>query len=129
MPMLIGEFLNYLLDDVLEEAREAHLSRPDILRFNGTERAVMECRAAMTTAEVIHPRLSHLLANARMNADQAVAIDLPDAWFWMARAETVEWVAKVVSVVLLNQRLPTIVPPTRPAAVVAARLAGAVGVE
>ncbi len=125
MPMLIGDFLNYLLDDVLEEARESHLKSPDATRFGAAERAVAECRAAMTTAEHIHGRLLGLLAEARKDVALALAADRPDAWYWMVREETVEWVANVVSVVLMNQRLPTIVPPTRGAAVAAARLAGA----
>jgi hypothetical protein len=125
--MLIRDFLNILLDDTLEEARLRHAqaSTPGAaLAFAGAERAVSECREAMT-GDRMGARLRALLAAVR--ADSARAAGQPDEAFWFSRELYVEWIAEVVSVVLMTARAPAIIPPSRRAAIEAARLIGLLG--
>ncbi|KAA2211436.1 hypothetical protein [Teichococcus oryzae] len=120
--MLIRDFLNILLDDTLEEARLRHAAGTvSALGFAGAELAVAECRAAMT-GNRMGARLKRLLAEAR--ADSTRAAGQPDEPFWFARELHVEWIAEVVSVVLLTARAEAIIPPSRRAALEAARLIG-----
>ena len=117
--MLIRDFLNILLDDTLEEARlRQHRGAGGGMAFGGAERAVAECREAMT-GEGMGARLRALLAEART---ASAAGGRPDEDFWFSRELTVEWVASVVSVALLTARAEAIVPPSRAAALKAAQL-------
>ncbi len=120
--MLVAEFLDFLLEDALEDARERAARSRDALGFAAVERALAECRDALAGG----PRegLLALLARVREDARAALAAARADRWFWFVREAQVEWISEVVSVVLLQRGLPTIVPPGRGAALEAARLAG-----
>ena len=120
--MLVRDFLHFLLEDALEEARAAHPGPSDRLAFEGAERALAECRAALCSEDPSRD-LGRLLARAREDSEAATANAAPDQWFWFCREAQVEWIANVFSVILMNNRMPTIVPPTRPAAQAVARLA------
>ena len=122
MPIKIHDFLSFLLDETLEEARMQHLCKPDPLGFRGARMALSECRHALST-QPISRGLRALLDQAR--EDTITHAGASDAWFWLTREAQIEWVASVVSVILLQYRIPTIVPPTRGAAIAAARLVGA----
>ncbi|HWX47446.1 MAG TPA: hypothetical protein VNZ61_05280 [Roseomonas sp.] len=118
--MLIRDFLNILLDDTLEEARlRQHRGPTGGLAFAGAERAVADCREAMT-GERMGAKLKALLAEAR--ATSAATAGRPDEAFWFSRELNVEWIASVVSVVLLTVRAEAIIPPSRAAALKAAQL-------
>ncbi|MFC3123766.1 hypothetical protein ACFOD4_01730 [Pseudoroseomonas globiformis] len=119
--MLIRDFLNILLDDTLEEARLRQARGGGALAFAGAERAVEECREALR-GDGMAAAMRALLAEARAAA--AVAAGQPDEPFWFAREMHVEWIAQVVSVVLMTVRAEAILPPTRGAAMEAARLIG-----
>jgi hypothetical protein len=67
-------------------------------------------------------QLEALLARARGEA--ATAAGQADEWFWVAREMHVEWIARVVSVILLSHGQQPILPPSREAAMEAARLIG-----
>jgi hypothetical protein len=120
--VLIQDFLNLLLDDALEDARLRNATPTDRMAFLGAEAAVAECRACMT-GDRMRERLGDLLREARENSRISVSSGRPDQWFWFAREVQVEWIASVVSVLLLLHRLPVIVPPTRGAAMAAAKIA------
>lgn len=120
--MLVAEFLAFLLDDALEDARERAARSRDTLGFTAVERALGECRIAL--GGNIAAGLSALLRRAREDNRAALAASRPDLWFWFVREAQIEWIAEVVSVLLLQNRMPTIVPPGRGAALEAARLAG-----
>ncbi|MDJ0389313.1 hypothetical protein QMO56_14425 [Roseomonas sp. E05] len=117
--MLIRDFLNLLLDDTLEEARLRRRSPDATLAFQGAERAVADCRQAMA-GERMRAGLRNLLVEARERS--AAAAGRPDEAFWFSRELHIEWIAKVVSVVLLTARVEAIVPPSREAALKAAQL-------
>ncbi|WP_147426062.1 hypothetical protein [Teichococcus wenyumeiae] len=119
--MLIRDFLNILLDDTLEEARMRRRGPQATLSFEGASQAVCECREAMR-GERMAQQLESLLARAR--AEAATAAGQPDEWFWVAREMHVEWIARVVSVILLSHGQRPILPPSREAAMEAARLIG-----
>ena len=123
--MRLCDFLQFLLDDALEDARLRQRLPADQLGFHGAEQAIAECRACMGGDDMAE-RLREQLRQARLDSAAAVATQAPDQWFWFAREVQTEWIASVVSVILLQQQLPTIVPPTRGAAIAAARLAGLV---
>ncbi len=117
--MLIRDFLSMLLDDTLEDVRLRYRQPADTMAFQGAERALEECRVAMAGDEMAD-NLRALVADARRHAKAASGE--PDEWFWITREMYVEWIAQVVSVVLLSHRCNAIVPPSRAAAVEAARL-------
>jgi hypothetical protein len=118
--MLVADFLNLVLDDCLEDSRQNRLcGRSNEMAHCGTEEAVSECRACLSGDDIVDG-MRGLLARARERA--AAAAGAPDEWHWFAREAAVEWVASLVSVVLLQRRAPTIVPPTRGAALAAAAL-------
>ena len=120
--MLVAEFIAFLLEDCLEEARYGRLcGQSDEMAWRGTGTALEECRTAVQ-GDRMADRLRDLLADARRCSSAAVSADAHDQWFWFAREATVEWIASVISVVLLQRREPTIVPPTRGAALAAAAL-------
>ncbi|MBO1075046.1 hypothetical protein [Roseomonas marmotae] len=122
--MLIRDFLSILLDDTLEDARLRHCWPSGALAFLGAEQAVADCRQAMTGSQITD-NLRALLAEARVTSTQASGE--PDEAFWFSRELYIEWIAKVVSVVLLTVRAEAILPPSREAAMEAARLIGLSG--
>ncbi|MCG7362052.1 hypothetical protein MHZ93_12360 [Roseomonas sp. ACRSG] len=119
--VLIRDFLNILLDDTLEEARMRRRGPQSAMAFEGASQAIGECREAMR-GERMPQQMEALLARAR--AESATASGQPDEWFWMAREMHVEWIARVVSVILLSHGQRPILPPSREAAMEAARLIG-----
>ena len=123
--MRLCDFLHFLLDDALEDARLKQRLPADRLGFLGAEQAVEECRDCMMADDMAASLRAHL-QRTRLDAAAAAATESPDQWYWFAREVQTEWIASVVSVILLQQHRPTIVPPTRGAAIAAARLAGLV---
>jgi hypothetical protein len=117
--MLIRDFLNLLLDDTLEEARLRRRGRDAVQTFLGAEQAVWDCRHVMSGNQMTAD-LKSLLSEAR--SASAAAAGRPDEAFWFAREMYVEWIANVVSVVLLMSHAEAIIPPSREAALEAARL-------
>ncbi|EHL99094.1 hypothetical protein HMPREF9946_03342 [Acetobacteraceae bacterium AT-5844] len=117
--MLIRDFLTLLLDDTLEDARLRYCRPTDTMAFQGAEHALEECRAAMQ-GEAMSENLRALVADARRHAE--LATGEADEWFWMTREMYIEWIAQVVSVVLVSHRCNAILPPSRAAALEAARL-------
>ncbi len=123
--MLVRDFLLMLIDDALEDARFRHLQTPgELLEFQGSCCALSECSSRMMGDEMPR-RLASLLENARADSARALEEDHPDKQYWFAREVQVEWISEVVSVILLQNRLQVIVPPTKGAAMAAARIVGA----
>jgi len=122
--MLVVDFLNILLDDTLEDIRQRYRRPADTLALQGARRGIEDCRTALA-GDAMERRLSRLVAEAR--ATSASAGGAPDEWFWVARDMYVEWIARVVSVMLVSQRREAILPPSRAAALEAARVIGVVG--
>jgi len=117
--MLIRDFLNLLLDDTLEDVRLRYCKPADAMAFQGAERAMQECRAALY-GEGMTDQLRALVAEAKRHS--AAAAGEADEWFWVTRDMYVEWIARVISVVLVSHRCSAILPPSRAAALEAARL-------
>jgi hypothetical protein len=117
--MLIRDFLNLLLDDTLEDVRLRYRKPNEAMAFQGAERALEECRAAMQMDDMAE-NLRILVAEARHHS--GLTAGQPDEWYWVTRDMYVEWVARVVSVVLVSHRCTAILPPSRAAALEAARL-------
>jgi hypothetical protein len=122
--MLVVDFLNILLDDTAEDVRQRFRLPADRLALEGARRGIEDCRTALG-GNGMERRLARLVAEARVAS--AAAGGAPDEWFWVARDMYVEWIARVVSVMLVSQRRDAIVPPSRAAALEAARVIGVVG--
>lgn len=121
--MLVCEFLSFLLDDCLEDARIQHAYDADRNIFLGTERAIAECREAMI-GDRLAEQVTALLNRAQ--ADAAATLSTHDEMYWYSREVQIEWVAGVVSILLINMHLPPIIQPTREAALAAAKLIGTI---
>lgn len=104
--MLWIDALNAVIDDGIEAARLDY-ARPDQkLKLDGSIRGFEDCRGK--TAEEI----GKLLAQANQDADDARRREAQDYWHWRCRAAEIEWVANVLSAILMNEGRPTIVTPT-----------------
>jgi hypothetical protein len=121
--MLVLDFLNILLDDTLEDIRQRFHRPADALALAGARQGIEECREALR-GTAMERRLSALVEEAR--AASAAGMGQPDEWYWMARDMYVEWIARVVSVMLVSQHRDAILPPSRAAALEAARVIGVV---
>ncbi|MFC7739455.1 hypothetical protein ACFQX4_27775 [Roseomonas sp. GCM10028921] len=124
--MKLSDFLLFLIEDVMEEARMKHLQHPDIVSYYATKTALRECSTALMT-DTADRSIAALLRRAQ--EDTAFAADSTAEWYWLCREAVVEWIAEVFSVILLHRRAETIVPPGRNAAIAAARILGVVPVE
>ena len=120
--MLVAEFLDFLLEDAGKDARERAARTRDALGFAAVERALADCRDALRGD--LRGGFVALVQRAREDDRVARLAARPDRWFWFVRLAQVEWIAEVVSVVLLQRGLAVIVPPGRGAALEAACLAG-----
>ena len=122
--MLIRDVLNFILDDAMEDARMKHLQKiSGPLAFEGASAAIQECRDKMSS-ETVSLHMRQLLIEARERSQESVSSGAPDAWFWFAREVQIESIADMISVLLIQHDMPTIVPPTRGAAVAIAKLLG-----
>lgn len=70
------------------------------------------------------PELTELLSAARIATWDARQREASDYWWFRCYECEVEWVCNCVSACLLNQGLPTIVPPTARGVMQAARIVG-----
>lgn len=106
MPVMYFDALNAVIDDGIEAARLDYTKPDDKLKLDGSIRGFEECRGKTPV------QLAVQLAIARGRAQQAHRQRAADYWYWQCRAAETEWVANVVSVLLLQQNLPVIVQPT-----------------
>ena len=120
--MFVSDFLFMFFEDTLEDARLKHLSSPDVPSFNGVSDALADCRAVMKGRN-LHHDMTVLLRSAMSRHEDAFLSDNPyDAAYSMNYAASVEWVASVISAVLMQQQLPLIVVPNLEAMLTAIRI-------
>lgn len=120
--MNFTSFLNRLVDDGIEAARESY-SRPDQKqKLDGSVAGFEACRSCRETH--IHQDLSELLDAAR-TATQAAHRDEEDGYWWYRCYELeVEWVCNCVSAILHNEGMPTIITPTARGVLKASEIVG-----
>jgi hypothetical protein len=88
----------------------------DKQKREGAVRGFTECRGKSPS------ELSTLLADANTTTMEKRRDGAADYWYWRCRAAEIEWVANVISAVLVNKGMPPIVPPTMRGALFAAKL-------
>lgn len=123
MPDLtLGGLLERTIDDGIDAARRDYTEPRDAERLEGSVAGFEACRGR--TPE----QLAVLLTEARRETQAAYRADPDPAatryWYWRCRELEVEWVCNVVSAVLANEGLPTIVPPTARGVMKAAEIVG-----
>lgn len=120
--MRIIEFISFLLEDSLEDAREQNQSPKGRLAFQGAEQGIVECRARMQDTCMVQG-LRGLLDEAQ--ADTKRTVNRLDHGFWVAREKQIEAITGAISVALLLISRPVIQTPSKQAVLVAAKLLGA----
>ena len=106
VPVMYFDAINAVIDDGIEAARLDYTKPDDNLKLNGSIKGFEECRGKTPV------QLTVQLAVARARAQQAQRERAADYWYWRCRAAEIEWVCNVISVLLMQHDLPTIVPPT-----------------
>lgn len=69
-------------------------------------------------------QLAAVLVDARADASEAHRAEAANYWYWRCREAEIEWVCNVVSAMLMNEGLPTIIPPTARGVTKAAEILG-----
>jgi len=109
-------FLNRIIDDGISAAREDYAKKPD--KLQGSVEGFEACRGKTP------PELAKILEEARRNTSKAHFDHASDYWKIRCFEAEVEWVCNCVSAILMNQNLPTIIPPTARAYIKAAEIVG-----
>ncbi len=104
--MQYHEALHAIIDDGIESARLDYAKPADKQKLDGSIFGFEECRGKSPVEIAI------ILASARERAQQAHREQAVDYWYWRCRELEIEWVANVISALLMNQGLPIIVPVT-----------------
>lgn len=120
--LTLGDLLERVIDDGIDAARRDYGKPDDLLKLAGSLAGFHACRGR-TPAQ-----LAVLLSEARADTQAAYRAGPDPAatryWYWRCRELEVEWVCNVVSAVLMNEGLPTIVPPTARGVLKAADVVG-----
>jgi hypothetical protein len=93
--MLLVDALHAVIDDGIEAARHDYAKPRDTLKREGAIAGFEECRNK-TPAQI-----AALLVEANERARQAMQEEDPRYWFWRCRALEIEWVANVLSNILV----------------------------
>jgi hypothetical protein len=104
--MFYGDALNAIIDDGIEAVRLDYIKPCDTLKRDGSIAGFQACRDKKPVEIAI------LLALARQQTQDARTGRPEDYWYWRCRECEIEWVANVISAMLMNQGLPGIVPVT-----------------
>ncbi len=112
------QFLNFVIDDGIEAARGDYSKPSQKQKLEGSIKGFEECRNLSPT------ELRELLTQAHKDTMTKYREEASDYWYWRCREAEIGWVCNVVSVVLANNGLPTIVPPTARGVLKAAEIVG-----
>jgi hypothetical protein len=102
----LDEALTKIIDIGIEAAKQDYAGPERTDKRTGAIRGFNECRNKTPD------QLADLLFEANTRAVQAQRDQASNYWYWRCRASEIEWVANVVSSLLMNQGRPIIVPPT-----------------
>lgn len=114
--MTYDEFLTRVIDEGIAAARTDYASSPHKLK--GAVAGFEACRGKDTVA------LAQLIIEAGKMTQDALLAHVPNYWEIRCFEAEVEWVCNCVSAMLLNEGLPTIVPPTSRGVMRAAEIIG-----
>ena len=115
------DLLTQVIDRGIKAASESYKDSPNKLK--GSVDGFNACRGLAPQALVA------LLQQARTRANHSMNFEEPIDLYWELRCyeAEVEWVCNCVSVALMNEGLPTIVPPTARATILVAEIVGVGG--
>jgi hypothetical protein len=102
--MLLNDALNHIIDDGIEAARRDYARPRDRLKLEGSLKGFEDCRDKTPT------EIAALLEEAGERASQSLRDrDPPEQYFyWRCRALEIEWVANVLSNIMVAQGWPPI---------------------
>ena len=114
------DFMSFLLDDSLEDARYDYLrGKHSEEEFKAVEQAIDECRQVASSRRLVTD-MRALLAKAETEA--RASEERPQYLYLFTRAACVNWIASVISVPLSQFKIGPIVDPSNEAIKAAARL-------
>lgn len=124
--MHYNDFLHRLITLGIESARKSYGGggAHDVDQLTGSIDGFMECRGLQPE------QIAALLAEARRKTQEAFVRaserEIPEGTYWRLRSREaeIEWMANCVSIILVNQGLEPIVPPTVRAALTVASIVG-----
>lgn len=115
------EFLTKVVDNGIEAARQSY-NRPDQKdKLAGSVAGFQACRDKGPI------ELKGLLEASAVARADARKNDHDRYWWYRCYEAEVEWVCNVVSCMLINQKMPPIVPPTARGMVAASKILGVAG--
>ena len=117
--MTYEEFLTTTIDEGLEAAREDYSSPENKSRLEGAEEGFEACRGKSVDD------LRQLFSQSQQRVGEAFIKyqeDLETYWKEVSRGAEIEWVANVVSAMLMNEGLPVITSPTSRGVIKAAEI-------
>lgn len=101
-------FLTHLIEDGIKAAKADYAKPEQLNKLEGSIEGFEQCRGkSPETLKALLELHQQMTINARNEQ-----IDLKEYWKIRCREVEVEWVCNVVSAMLFNQKLPTIVIPT-----------------
>lgn len=101
-------FLTHVIEDGVRAAKQDYAKPEQANKLQGSIEGFEQCRSK-TPSQL--KELLELLRKATSNARNDNT-ELTEYWKIRCREVEVEWVCNVVSAMLMNQRLPIIIPPT-----------------
>lgn len=116
--MQLSEALEKIAEIGIEAANRDYCRPDQEDKREGSVLGFTECRGKTI------PELAALLAAANARVVEAHRDRAKDYWYWACRRAEIEWVANVVSAMLMNVGLPVIVTPTARGFLMAARIVG-----
>ena len=119
--MLLVDALNHIIDDGIEAARGDYRKPADKLKLDGSIQGFEDCRNK-SPAEI-----KDLLVKASQAANEKHRDRADDYWYWRCRVLEVEWVANVLSHILVTNSYPAISMMTARGGLKAAEIIGVEG--
>ena len=119
--MLLMDALNHIIDDGIEAARADYAKPADKLKLDGSIRGFEDCRGKQPE------QITVLIVSANEIVTDKRRERAADYWYWRCRALEIEWVANVLSNILMANRHPPISMMTARGAMKAASIIGVAG--
>jgi hypothetical protein len=95
--MLLIDALNQIIDDGIEAARSDYLKPGDKPKLDGSIHGFEECRGRSPD------EIADLLVAASEKVVEVFREQSPQYWFWRCRQAEIEWVANVLSHIMVAQ--------------------------
>lgn len=114
-------FLSKVIEDGIAGVKRDYKRKSQKLIREGSIAGFEACR------EKNPVQLNELLEHSEKVSQEAMVGELKDYWYYRGFLLEVKWVCNVVSAMLMNQKLPTIIPPTARGVIQAGNIIGVTG--